>query len=473
MKSQNMGLICPLNITPAEYEASFEKDPPSELGLAISLFEIEKVPADIRDALWFRLGAAMGTMNKLVREFPEVERQLKLTGTKKLEFSALPKLPDTTFPTKLTSEQKEWIVYGMYLGAAFCKPDALGQEEIHVSTNVGMMYLDRWISESGSIEPKHHSSLSVSQREAFNHINSVGDAFRSDYGIWTRELVNLRNQWLIMLRALMEWKDPFDEYNRFVKAGGSYFLDYPRLCLHSTSPAVKAQASWKSAMPRSVRDLLHPFNLPKAEYEKMYAENPPEDLQLTCVLLHDPNLGHEKTKQQLQKPIEVLAGVLDALPKEAQRFGLSSTIDTNLDYVPCPRFLWYLLDSRQRQWIHGGIYVQVGFINPSLIAEYYADRDIAAAMTLLDYVNNRAKSGDPSKHEPLMIPAKNARDFRSSVGSLYKERIGVWCKQLEEYRDKAMVMCRAALAGKNPTAEYQHYVMSRSRDFMDYHPPIP
>jgi len=56
------------------------------------------------------------------------------------------------------------------------------------------------------------------------------ETFKQGGCFWCEALMEVRNKVLIAARAIKMGLDPEKEYNRFIAAGGKYFLDYPVLC---------------------------------------------------------------------------------------------------------------------------------------------------------------------------------------------------------------------------------------------------
>jgi len=90
-----------------------------------------------------------------------------------------------------------------------------------------MMEYDNLVGFSGIIDPED-IMLAVHGGISFDNL---WEPFKHRICFWSMEMVDLRNKVLIGAKAIELGLDPDAEYERFVKAGGKYFLEYPELCL--------------------------------------------------------------------------------------------------------------------------------------------------------------------------------------------------------------------------------------------------
>jgi hypothetical protein len=124
----------------------------------------------------------------------------------------------------------DWEVDRAYLQLAFeARLAHYGTIPINAMT-YAMRIFDRLYETTGSVEAKDHQPLCVDSEDAERFELIVGDIYRRRWTYMNRNLVEYRNKALIAIRAHIAGKDPQAEYDRFIKAGGKYFLDYPALC---------------------------------------------------------------------------------------------------------------------------------------------------------------------------------------------------------------------------------------------------
>jgi len=93
-----------------------------------------------------------------------------------------------------------------------------------------MMPFDITVNKSNSINPVDHSEIELESRSARIVREAVDGLYKYGCAVWCRKLVTYRNQLLITVRSILTGRNPIAEWNRFVQAGGWYFLQYPQLC---------------------------------------------------------------------------------------------------------------------------------------------------------------------------------------------------------------------------------------------------
>jgi hypothetical protein len=130
------------------------------------------------------------------------------------------------------AKQDAWqIEDGLYIQASFLDYDLVGKPAPRREHAYPMTFLDTLVCRTGSTNPRGHEARKAFPESAQAYDNIVGNTYRNRVGVWTRGLVEFRNMALIQARAVLTDKDPVAEYARFVQAGGTYFLEYPTLCL--------------------------------------------------------------------------------------------------------------------------------------------------------------------------------------------------------------------------------------------------
>ena len=141
----------------------------------------------------------------------------------------------------LLPHQREWIVDGLYLQLGFINEHLLRGEPAAMGILGAMMFLDSYYCITRSLEPKDHIPLPLTELLFEGLVKDIGSLYKSGIGVWCRELIDLRNRALIELRAKRAVDDdPLTAYDRFVAAGGKYFLEYPSLCLEGLSSTYHA-----------------------------------------------------------------------------------------------------------------------------------------------------------------------------------------------------------------------------------------
>ena len=124
----------------------------------------------------------------------------------------------------------EWSYDGFYLQASFFDPKKVTCAIPYRSTSTAQTFYDIFVEKTGSLEPKDHQPIQQSYRQVQELNLTISGFYFAEIGVWRRVLLLYRTAVLVMLRAVWMGRDPLQEYDRFLKAGGKYFLDYPALC---------------------------------------------------------------------------------------------------------------------------------------------------------------------------------------------------------------------------------------------------
>jgi len=96
-------------------------------------------------------------------------------------------------------------------------------------TSVSMIGYDQMVVKSQSIEPIDHNPSDIDIPKKY-YMENVEDYYKVGCAIMSRNLITFRNKMLVMFKAHLLGRNPFYEWDRFEKAGGWYFLQYPELC---------------------------------------------------------------------------------------------------------------------------------------------------------------------------------------------------------------------------------------------------
>ena len=128
---------------------------------------------------------------------------------------------------------------------------------------------------------------------------------------------------------------------------------------------------------------------------------------------------------------------------------------------PClPQYCVRTLTQSQVFWMHHGIYVQCGFIDPASITGPVPQERVLYAMNFLDNMIDRSESAQAKRISPLRFPGYPVvvdleHYYRSTIGDLFHQRTGIWSHQLVDYRNEVLVKARSWLRGEDPDTEYR------------------
>jgi len=127
--------------------------------------------------------------------------------------------------------QSDWALEGMHilqLGFKESQRWSILPDPVN-AIYAAMTTYDRMYLASGKMDPMEHTPLTASERESQAYRLIVNDVYREGIAIWFRDLVNLRNEIMVKLRAKAYKLDPDAEWKKFCDASGRHFLDYLRL----------------------------------------------------------------------------------------------------------------------------------------------------------------------------------------------------------------------------------------------------
>ncbi|MBI5060546.1 hypothetical protein HZB60_12300 [candidate division KSB1 bacterium] len=216
----------PFNLSQAEYERLFELPAIDEVTMSILLMGDPGAGPHDFQACGDRLNTDMN--DSIMRTLHSTSHLVKL-------FERLPDIyvvgtgiQQAALWNVLPISAKKWAVDGIYVQAGYCTDEFPGCG--HQIANDAMMICDAAVTTAGSFEPKDNVPVRLPDQFASTWNAAIGDLFQSRRAVWCRELVDHRNLVLIVCRAILMDRDPEDEYGKFIKAGGKYFLEYPRLC---------------------------------------------------------------------------------------------------------------------------------------------------------------------------------------------------------------------------------------------------
>ena len=226
MMAPKLGLIKPFNLDFAEYAAMFDAELPDYIVMTINVLKAEsKCPDCAREYVDARQEMLTKTMLECANHAAEFGISSMIVPVW-ISDSA----PDWLW-SMFAAKQDAWqIDDGLYVQASFADFDLIGDRGPRREVAYPMTFLDLLVCRTGSTDPGSHKAIETYPEYAEAYEKIVGSTYRNRLGIWTEALVNFRNLVLVQARAVLTDRDPVTEYNRFIEAGGEYFLEYPTLC---------------------------------------------------------------------------------------------------------------------------------------------------------------------------------------------------------------------------------------------------
>lgn len=226
----NEGLVSirPFNLKKSDYVRMFKENPLPELEIVIVTISIGSTaiigPTPLRNRLKAGISEVLGVAGNSLDD-PQLREELSLNELSWV-VDATSAMSMYDFPPSYVV-LRSWLVDREYIQVGFRQQ---GTKYNAIGIAAGMLTYDEMVAKSGSIEPKDHTApLAVAENVA-QYSAWTGDMFAKRDAFWCRALIDLRNRWLVTLRAIAIGRDPHLAYDQFCMAGGKYFLDYPILC---------------------------------------------------------------------------------------------------------------------------------------------------------------------------------------------------------------------------------------------------
>lgn len=137
----------------------------------------------------------------------------------------------------LTLRQRSWLVDGAYLQVGFYDPTVIEVANPFDGIAIAMTLYDSFVDRTGQLNPIYHLGIDPSRgagaakwKDPLPIVNgyrvAVNSIFEIGLGIWSRQLVALRNTLLIEARARALGRNPKVELDKFKRAGHTYFLQH-------------------------------------------------------------------------------------------------------------------------------------------------------------------------------------------------------------------------------------------------------
>ncbi|HEY3294946.1 MAG TPA: hypothetical protein VGL38_05890 [bacterium] len=222
---------------------------------------------------------------------------------------------------------------------------------------------------------------------------------------------------------------------------------------------------------------IYQFNLdPDDELEDMYNRSAPAEAAAGVTLFYRDDEGRASAS--------ALIGELAAEGhmESISPFEFAPDVMTYLGLHRLPTYLEDMMSPAQDEWWYRGVYVQVGFWRPELADEESLIRGIAVAMTFYDatvkpysmHQKIRAEArAFEGQYEDDPTPGVIARNYRLTVGDIFREGVGVWCRDLVMPRNEILVKVRARLANADPQQEWERFKASGMPYYLDLDPVSP
>ena len=125
--------------------------------------------------------------------------------------------------SRLHPTQREWMLGATYLQNGYY--NEMGVTGIAASVACAMTLYDYCACAQGTTDPGAHTSGPASEEDMHDDDQAVRNYYRSGIGFWTEALAEHRTKVLVRARALLMRRDPLEDFEHFIDAGGSHFLN--------------------------------------------------------------------------------------------------------------------------------------------------------------------------------------------------------------------------------------------------------
>jgi hypothetical protein len=213
----NIAEILPFNAPATKREAMYKRKLPEVLWMPVIAYYLPHAPASELETATVRLKNHFEKKSDLT----QMDGHVIAPTVRMIEMP--PFLIALLHQRQLDSMHNGVNVQAGYYG----EPGVTG---IASSVACAMTFYDSCVCTQGATDPAAHVAIPCSVKDAHDFEREVRNYYRSGVGLWLKVLVEHRNKILVMARAIMLGRDPVAEYDLFVRAGGVYFLDCPRLC---------------------------------------------------------------------------------------------------------------------------------------------------------------------------------------------------------------------------------------------------
>lgn len=226
MTATNYGLIRPFNLDPSDCSAMYDSELPKQLVMNLTIL----IPSDECDGS--ERCAYKGVHYDLVRVAHDSTLNAGKFDIDSAMFDTLDYREEPTADLWSMSDlQQQWLINGAYVQVSFLNPMLVGNLlDPECRAYLCMTIYDWYVVETNEFDPSMHEPFPAAPKVASNIEQLVDRAYADGACIWTDGLLDFRSMVMIKARAILAGRDPDVEHERFIKAGGSYFLEYPLLC---------------------------------------------------------------------------------------------------------------------------------------------------------------------------------------------------------------------------------------------------
>ncbi len=214
-----------------------------------------------------------------------------------------------------------------------------------------------------------------------------------------------------------------------------------------------------------------PFVLSREREKEMFEDWCDEPYRVHLGLLYDPT----EVIMPQDRIVGLISRLRDCQSSLPQTYVCKGGEPVDLSYGdpkvrPRPFSLWTKLTVKQRQWLHDGMYLQVGFSLESADSNFDPASCIAAAMTLYDADVSGSGSLLPKDHSPMVTGIAQKRDLILEVGRVFDEEYGVadWNESLIAVRNELLIKAGAFIRGLDPDSEFARFSAEGHQYFLDF-----
>lgn len=221
---QSTGVIKPLNLDQPKYEAVFSMPLPDSIAVSIYMVRMPDMCPQCVDE---KYGKIHDKLLRMISDLPAAAGTFGVTATISVDHG----LDQGSSCTWLLDIPwgRSWAVDGLYAQVGIHNPKQVKSADPTVPVLAAMHNIDMHVAATGSTDPTLHKVVPADLETAQDFDMIVNGFFNFGPGIWCKSIVDFRFMMMIKTRALLLGHDPDQEYDQYIKSGGSTLVDYLNL----------------------------------------------------------------------------------------------------------------------------------------------------------------------------------------------------------------------------------------------------
>ena len=208
------------------------------------------------------------------------------------------------------------------------------------------------------------------------------------------------------------------------------------------------------------------FNMERLQAVQMFALPLPQRLVMPITFIATGSSLTDSMVREFLRARQLMNAVFASGDLDPVKFGLTAKIEPIIlpDLNPTNLIRFHL----PAVWSYQDFYLQASFFDWHKVTSAIPYHATSTAQTFYDIMCDRSGSLDPALHQPIQQSLRQVRELNLTIGGFYEAEIGVWRRDLLEYRTAVLVMLRAAWMGRSPIQEYRNFGSAGGGYFIEY-----